>query len=180
MSCNSSKCRELIFRKESGIAQLKDLALLGLIFQGDSKSSSHVKIKLTKANKCLHVLRTSRKEQYNQDEIDHMFKATVLINVLYSLLDGASDSDLSLVQCFLKRRHKRYFISYPVDIFSLLESQDRSIFRKSISIDGHTPLSRIIPERKETKYKLHMVGCLLPKVNTESFSTTFVNRLNQA
>ena len=48
MSCNSSKCRELIFRKESGIAQLKDLALLGLIFQGDSKSSSHVKIKLTK------------------------------------------------------------------------------------------------------------------------------------
>ena len=161
----------------SGIAQLKDLPLLGLIFQGDSKSSSHVKIKLTKANKCLHVLKTSRKEQYNQDEIDHMFKATVLINVLYGLLDGASDSDLSLVQCFLKRCHKRYFISYPVDIFSLLESQDRSIFRKSISIDGH-PLSWIVPERKETKYKLRMVGCLLPKVNTESFGTTFVNRLN--
>ena len=49
MSCNPRKSRELIFRKEnndevvptiSGVAQLKDLALLGLIFQGDSKSSS--------------------------------------------------------------------------------------------------------------------------------------------
>lgn len=132
----------------SGVAQLKDLPLLGLIFQGDSKSSSHVKIKLTKANKCLHALKTSGKEQYNQDEIDHMFKATALINVLYGLLVcySASDSDLSLVkrefslglvQCFLKKCHKWYFISYSVEIFSLLESQDRSIFRKSISIDGH-------------------------------------------
>ena len=173
----------------SGIAQLKDLPLLGLIFQGDSKSSSHVKIKLTKANKCLHALKTSGKEQYNQDEIDHMFKATALINVLYGLLVcySASDSDLSLVkrefslglvQCFLKKCHKWYFISYPVEIFSLLESQDRSIFRKSISIDGHPAKNRIIPERKETKYKLHMVECLLPKVNTETFSTTFINRLN--
>ena len=79
---------------------MKDLALLGLIFQGDSKSSSHAKIKLTKANKCLHALKTSGKEQYNQDEIDHMFKATALINVLYGLLVcySASDSDLSLVK----------------------------------------------------------------------------------
>jgi len=103
-----------------------------------------------------------------------------LLCPLYPLLlvcYGASDSDLSLVQCFLKRCHKRYFISYPVDIFSLLESQDRSIFRKSISIDGHPPKSDNTRE-KETKYKLRMVGCPLPKVNTESCSTTLVNRLN--
>ena len=67
------------------------------------------------------------------------------------------------------------FISYPVDIFSLLENKDRSIFKKSISIDGH-PLSRIIPERKETKYKLGKVGRPLPKINTQRFKPTFVNR----
>ena len=78
------------------------------------------------------------------------FKATVLINVLYGLLVcySASDSDLSLVQCVLKRCHKRYFISYPVDIFSLLESQDRSIFRKSISIDSHPPKSDNTREKR--------------------------------
>ena len=39
--------------------------------------------------------------------MDQMFKATVLINVLYGLLVcyDASVSDLSLVQCFLKRCH---------------------------------------------------------------------------
>ena len=55
-----------------------------------------MKIKLTKANKCLHVVKTLHKEQYNQDEIDHTFKAIVLPNVLYGLsVYGASDSDLS-------------------------------------------------------------------------------------
>ena len=161
MSCNPLNVGNLFLERKtimrqyacapiSGIAQLKDLPLLGLIFQGYSKSSSHVKIKLTKANKCLHVLKTSRKEQYNQDEIDHMFMATVLINALYGLLVcyGASDSDLSLVQCFLKKCHKRYFISYPVDIFSLLKSQDCSIFRKSISIDGHPSQSDNTREKR--------------------------------
>ena len=79
-----------------------------------------------------------------------MFKATALINVLYGLLVcySASDSDLSLVQCFLKRCHKRYFILYPVDIFSLLKSQDRSIFRKAVSIDGHPAKSDNTTEKR--------------------------------
>ena len=74
-----------------------------------------------------------RKEKYNQDEINHMFNAIVLPNVLYGLsVYGASDSDLSLVQRFLKRWHKRHFISYLVDIFSPPESQHRSILQKLI------------------------------------------------
>ena len=83
-----------------------------------------------------------------------------------------SDSDLSLVQRFLKRCHMQHFISYP-----LSPKPIRSLFfyfQKSITINGH-PLSRIIPERKETNYKLHKIGCLFPKINTERFKTTFAN-----
>ena len=57
-----------------------------LTFQDDqitSKFSSYAKIKLTIANKCLYVLRTLCKEQCNQDEINHMFKAIILPTVLY-------------------------------------------------------------------------------------------------
>ena len=55
-----------------------------------------------KANKCLYILRTLRKEQYNQTEIDHLFRSLVLPNIIYGLsIYGASESDLKVVQRFL-------------------------------------------------------------------------------
>ena len=42
-----------------------------------------------------------------------------------------SDSDLSLVQHFLKRCHKQHFISYPVDF--LKSQQDRSFLFSEIN-----------------------------------------------
>ena len=35
--------------------------------------------------KCLHILRTLRKESYNESEINHLFKTLVLPNFLYGL-----------------------------------------------------------------------------------------------
>ena len=82
MLCNPSKCKELIFRKKessgtrhqyatiNNIRQCDSLVLLGLTFQPNCKFSEHVRFKLTKANKCLHILRTLRKELFGQKEID--------------------------------------------------------------------------------------------------------------
>ena len=126
MSCNPSKCKELIFTKKSNndvfepincIPQYNNLCLLGVRFQSNCKFSSHIKLKLTKANKCLHVLRTLRKEQYNQAEIDLLFKAIALPNLTYGLsVYGASEPDLNIVQNFLDRCHKRRYISIPMNI----------------------------------------------------------------
>ena len=72
MLCNPSKCKELIFRKKDSsgtlhqyapinkIPQCDSLVLLGLTFQPNCKFSEHVSLKLTKANKCLHILRTTK------------------------------------------------------------------------------------------------------------------------
>ena len=79
ISCNPSKWKELVIKKKSNkdtynpvncISQHNDLCLLGVTLQSDCKFSSHVKVKLIKANKCLHILRTLRKEQYDRNEID--------------------------------------------------------------------------------------------------------------
>ena len=89
MSCNPSKCKELVIRKKSNkdtynpfncIPQHSELRLLGVTLQSDIKLSSHVKFKLAKANKGLHILRALRKEQYmyDQNEIDLPFKTIVL------------------------------------------------------------------------------------------------------
>ena len=70
MLCNQSKCKELIFRKKessgtrhhyapiNNIPQCDSLVLLGLTFQPNCKFSEQVRLKLIKANKCLHILRT--------------------------------------------------------------------------------------------------------------------------
>ena len=141
MLCNPSKCKELIFRKKessgtrhqyapiNNIPQCDSLVLLGLTFQPNCKFSEHVRLKLTKANKCLHILRTLRKELFSQKEIDHLFKTLVLPILTYGLaVYGASDSDLNVIQRFLDRCHKRHFTSQTVSIFNVLKQQDKSAF----------------------------------------------------
>ena len=113
MLCNPSKCKELIVRKKessgtrhqyapiNNIPQCDSLVLLGLTFQPNCKFSKHVRLKLIKANKCLHILRNLRKELFSQKEIDHLFKTLVLSILTYGLaVCGASDSDLNVIQRF--------------------------------------------------------------------------------
>ena len=187
MLCNPSKCKELIFRKKessgtrhqyapiNNIPQCDSLVLLGLTFQPNCKFSEHVRLKLTKANKCLHILRTLRKELFSQKEIDHLFKTLVLPILTYGLaVYGASDSDLNVIQRFLDRCHKRHFTSQTVSIFNLLEQQDKSAFKRAIN--NHM-LGAIIPKDKELVYNLRRRRCHLPQIKTERYKKTFVNRL---
>ena len=89
---------------------------------------------------------------------------------------GASEPDLNIIQYFLDRCHKRRFVSFPVSIKNLLYRQDCKILKAITSVDNH-PLGSILPPKKENKYNLHKEQCALPKVNTERFMTSYVNRL---
>ena len=87
ISCNPKECKELVIKKKGNskfypvvrnIPQHATLELLGLTFQNDCKCFAHIKAKLCKAKKCLHVLRLCRKEHYSQTEIDYLFYRIVL------------------------------------------------------------------------------------------------------
>ena len=107
--------------------------LLGVTLLSDGQFNGHIRTKLVKANKCLHVPQTLRKEHYSQAEIDHLLISIVLPNFSYVLsVYGASESDLTVIQFFLDRCHKRHFISSPVSIKNLLIKQDRNILKKLI------------------------------------------------
>ena len=179
MLCNPSKCKELTFRKKessgtrhqyapiNNIPQCDSLVLLGLTFQPNCKFSEHIRLKLIKANKCLHILRTLRKELFSQKKIDHLFKTLVLPILTY-------DSDLNVIQRFLDRCHKRHFTSQAVSIFNLLEQQDKSAFKRAID---NPMLGAIIPKDKELVYNLRRRSCHLPQIKMERYKKTFVNRL---
>ena len=77
MSCNPSKCKELTIKKRGNhdlyspigmIPSCKEVEILGVTFQCDSKFSLHVKNKLIKANQSLQILRTLRKGGCNQSK----------------------------------------------------------------------------------------------------------------
>ena len=187
MLCNPSKCKELIFRKKessgaryqytsiNNIPQCDSLVLLGLNFQPNSKFSEHVRLKLTKANKCLHILRTLRKELFSQKKKDHFLKNLVIPILTHGLaVYGASESDLNVIQLFSDRCHKRHFTSQTVSIFNLLEQQDKSAFKRSIN--NHL-LGAIIPKEKELVHNLRKRRCHLPQIKMERYKKTFVNRL---
>ena len=82
MPCNLSKCKELVLKKKEqanrspigNIEQAEFLVLLGVTFQGNGRFTKQV----FKKNKCLYVLRSLRKEGYNQVEINHIFQSLVL------------------------------------------------------------------------------------------------------
>ena len=121
MICNPPKCKEIIFRKKgfiqdiaqvNNIKQCTELPILGVTFQEICKYSEHVRAKLIKANKCLFVLRSLRKEGFSQGEVDHLFSALVLPNFTYGLpVYGAVDSDLTVIQNVLDRCFKRKYTS---------------------------------------------------------------------
>jgi len=140
MVCNPCKCKELVVRKKShnvlyspinDSLQCNSFVLQGVTLQSDGKFNEHVRTKLVKANNCLHVLRTPRKEYYSQAEIDQLFISTVSPNLSYALSAyGASWSDLTVIQFFLDQCHKRRFISFAVSVKNILNRQHRNILKK--------------------------------------------------
>lgn len=56
----------------SGILQTSALSILGVTFQEDCRFTANVRNKLIKANKCLSILRSWRKEDYTAAEVDYL------------------------------------------------------------------------------------------------------------
>ena len=132
---------------------------------------------MIKANKCLFVLRSLRKEGFSQGEEDHLFSALVLPNFTYGLpVYGAVGSDLTVIQNFLERCFKRKYTSKGMDIRELLEKADKKLFTVR-SVDPNCPLSNIIPKKKETKYQLRKKSAHRPEIKTGRFKNVFVNRI---
>ena len=85
-----------------------------------------------KANKCLFMLRSLRKEGYTQAEFDNLFQCLVIPNLTYGLsVYGAVNAELTTVQCFLDRCYKRRYILLILFLYFLLNilSYGRSLLK---------------------------------------------------
>ena len=114
---------------------------------------------------------------YNQADIDHLFASIVLPKITYGLsVYAASSPELTTVQNFLRRCHKRKYISYAIDVNELIDKSDRSIFNK-IKKNCNHPLYEIMPKIKQTSLRLGNPTSLLPRIHTQRFKASYINRL---
>ena len=63
------------------------------------------------------------------------------------------------------------------DKFFIVNLIQSYLYSSSIECQGHHPLNEILPKPKPQQYNLRRKVCLRPKINTERFMNTFVNRL---
>ena len=94
-------CKQ-VFPLVLGVSQTRAFSILGVTFQEDCRFTTHLRKKLIKANKCLFILRSLRKEGYTQTELDQLFQSLVIPNLIYGLsVYAAVNAELTTVQCFL-------------------------------------------------------------------------------
>ena len=132
--------------------------------------------KMQEANKCLYVIRCLRMEGYiQQPDVEYVFRWIVLSKLTYGLpVYASSIPELPTVQNFLQRCFKRKYISYQIDIYSVLEA-DRSLSEIS-SMHNHPPYP-YVSKTKESSARLRVLSGEIPRVNTLRFKNSFFNRL---
>ena len=96
MQCNLKQCKELCTNCSNSqidhITQVDSLKILGVTFQSNCRFTEHIRSNLVEANRCLFVIRSLRKEGYNQADIDHLFASIVLPKITYGLSVYAASS----------------------------------------------------------------------------------------
>ena len=121
---------------------------------------------------CLYVIRCLPIEGYQEPEVDYVFRSIVLYKLTYGLpVYASSMPELTTVQNVLQPCLKGKYTSHQIDIYSVLEQVNRSLFKKISSMPDH-PLYPYVPET--TKSSAHL---RVPMVNTLRFKNIFFSRL---
>ena len=137
--------------------------------QSNHRFIAHIMVKLQEANMCLYVIRCLPIEGYQEPEVDYVFRSIVLYKLTYGLpVYASSMPELTAVQNVLQPCLKGKYTSHQIDIYSVLEQVNRSLFKKISSMLDH-PLYPYFPET--TKSSAHL---RVSKVNTLRFKNSFL------
>ena len=134
-------------------------------------------MKLVKENRRLHILRSLRREQYSQVEIDHLFKSlscTEFYILPFRVWSVWITFEYYITVCWIAATSTALFLlQFLLRIFYI----DRTANLKAIIFVDNHPLGSYLRPTKENKYNLRKKHYALPKVNTERFMTSYVSRL---
>ena len=188
MSLNLDKTWEMVVSGRSanplpqpiaGIERKAWLKLLGITLQNDPSCwDLQVDNLLSRASSRMHILRTCRSYGYSKEQLTILFDTLIMSLFSYGIEVWGSALEkkyLERIDTFLRRAYRYGYTTKSVRIIDLIKERDMSLFEKICSNPEH-PLYEILPPKRQRPLRAREHDFILPKVKTERFKRSFLNR----
>ena len=155
------------------------LNLLGMILQDDPCDwDMQVENFLTKAASRMYILRVCRLYGYTKENLKILFESLSLSLFYYGIEIWGSaiqNKYLQRIDKFFRRAYKFGYILKEYKISHLVKERDKSLFAKIVNDSDHI-LYDLLPEKKSRFWREREHSFILPKIKTERFKRSFLNR----
>ena len=189
MTLNTSKTWEMVVRGRTNklpppqidnIERKSWLNLLGMLLQDDPCNwDMQVDNLLSKAASRMYILRVCRLYGYMKENLNLLFESLILSLFYYGIEVWGSALQNKYLQRIDKLFRRAYRFGYTLQeykISHLVEERDKSLFAKIVNSDSDHILYDLLPEKKSRYLRERKHSFILPKIKTERFKRSFLNR----
>lgn len=188
MKLNLSKTWEMVAKGKTtktlpepitSIERKSELKLLGVTFNQDLTNwDTHIDSLLHKASSRLYILRVCKFYGYSLDELSTLFNSLILSLFMYAIevWGGAFESKyIKRIDSFLKRAFKFGFTNNYIPFKTIIKNSDLKLWNNITKNCNHC-LHNLLPEKRTRKLRNREHNYILPRVCTERFKRSFINR----
>ena len=189
MTLNMSKTWEMVVRGRTNklpppqidnIERKSWLNLLGMLLQDDPCNwDMQVDDLLSKAASRMYILRVCRLYGYTKENLNLLFESLILSLFYYGIEVWGSalqNKYLQRIDKFFRRAYRFGYTLQEYKISHLVEERDKSLFAKIVNSDSEHILYDLLPEKKSRYLRERKHSFILPKIKTERFKRSFLNR----
>lgn len=161
------------------IERKKWLKLLGVTLEDDVCCwDLHVDALLSKAGSRMYILRVCRRYGYQKEHLNYLFNSLILSLFLYGIEMWGSALQkkyLERIDKFFKCAYRYGYLLEKYTMSELIETRDRILFNRILNNPEHV-LYELLPEKRQKVLRKREHPFILPKVRTERFKRSFINR----
>ena len=166
---------------ESGIEQVREVKLLGVLFNNHMSFNLHVNGIVSAVNQRFYLLKLLRAQGLNSAGLSVVFNAIILGKVMYAsqaFCGHLKVNELTHIQSCLNKAYKWGFTTVRYNIQDLFDDADKKLFRNVTNNNEHCMHSLLPPKRelfgRQLRSRAH--NFQLPQIGTTLLKNTFVNR----
>ena len=126
----------------------------------------------------MYILRVCKSHGYNLDHLTKLFESLIFSLFTYAIEvwgPALLKKNLNRVDKFLAQAYRCRYTNTKYNISSIIEQKSKVLFSK-ISNDKEHVLYKLLPEERERILRRREQNFILPRVKTERFKPSYVNR----
>ena len=167
LTLNTRKSKEIIFSRPrcktalpeplKDIPRVREINILGVIFNSTLKVNAHIQECINKCSACLYGLKILSSQGIGKPEVHHIFDQMIISRLLYaapSWWGFATAQDKNRLLAFIKRSIKfGYCNPNKPDLQARITAAEEKLFQKIVDTEHHV-LNRFLPPVTDHQYTL--------------------------